>query len=452
MCGIAVKYIRPKEVSSILKKIQHRGNNFKTIVYKDYGFGHTRLAIQGLNSKYDQPIITDEEIILYNGEIFNYKELNYELESDVMLLLGNPDYRLFDGYFAVVKYKKNTDSLEVVTDRFGQKQLYYRIENGIIVGIASEIKALVKENDKLNLFYMSRVSRFGYFFGSNQTIVKNIYRFNPGKRYCIAGGKILEEYQIEWDSRLLIPNDVNKNNLYDLIDLSVKRRLTSDVPVSMLLSGGLDSTIILHHIMKYNRKIEIFTIENSDDLIYANKIAKEFGIKLNKLRIDSSKDTYKKAHFTCELGCDLGSVIPNYLLFKIIKNKGFKVVISGDGADEIFLGYKRNALLDMRESDFNDELMSYHLPRLDKLSMAHTIELRNPFMAQYIVDYAFKIPYNDMLFKKLLKKTYMNLLPKYIIERKKEPLKINNIKENKIESREELIKFWINNFNLFAKK
>jgi asparagine synthetase B (glutamine-hydrolysing) len=140
----------------------------------------------------------------------------------------------------------------------------------------------------------------------------------------------------------------------------------------------------------------------------------------------------------------MGSVIPQYHLFDAIKKgTNTRIVISGDGADELFGGYRRINEYDSQQSDIFHELTSYHLPRLDKMSMAHTLELRSPFLNHDIVRFAINLPFEERKNKKILKDTFSGLIPDSIIERKKLALKNTKIIEDQIEYRKKIVELFL---------
>ena len=131
--------------------------------------------------------------------------------------------------------------------------------------------------------------------------------------------------------------------------------------------------------------------------------------------------------------------MPQYHLFEAVKKTGHRIVISGDGADELFGGYSRMADYDSQGSDIFDELTYYHLPRLDRMSMAHTIELRNPFLGHDVVRFARSLDLDQRTGKKILKEAFKDQLPPEIVNRPKEALKNPSIKKDKLKYRKKIV-------------
>lgn len=431
MCGINLSLKYPEKVKRMNERTSHRGTTSKEVITRSgIGLGHVRLAIQGLDPKYDCPFEINGNQYLFNGEIYNYKEIDPQAKSDVEILDRDPV--IFDGDFAIVRVKSNGD-IEIVTDQYGKRQLYYSTSFGKIVGISSEIKALTESTDRPDEVYMQTVARFGYNFGNDRTFVKGIKRFLPGRRYVVRNRTIVREEIIPWDR---FP--AKEGNLVEAMKRSVERRLVSDVPVAMLYSGGLDSSIVLYHMAELGKIPEVFTCPNEDDLPFAEKYSSELGVKLTKVEMVSSPDVYLKT----ESVANLGSVELNYGLFGAVKEKGYKVCMTADGADEVFSGYKRNETMDFQNNDIYNELVYYHLPRLDKSSMAHTVEYRSPFTSDSIIGIGLKTPYWNRIGKKILRDSYRGLIPDYILDRRKVPLKAEKIKIDKEKERIDLVKKW----------
>jgi asparagine synthase (glutamine-hydrolysing) len=226
---------------------------------------------------------------------------------------------------------------------------------------------------------------------------------------------------------------------------SVKNRLISkNYPISLLISGGLDSSIIAAILESTESDVTWYSIENGESE-FVKILSNKFNKKVNFLQYEMDENSNQEIYqIWNETPIDLGSVIPQYHLFKAIReNSNHRIVLSGDGADELFGGYKRIHEYDSQGSDIFDELSFYHLPRLDKMSMAHTLELRNPFLNLEIVNFALHLPLEWRKDKKILKDTFGPLLPDEIVNRKKAPLKNPGIKEDKLAYRYKAIDLFL---------
>jgi asparagine synthase (glutamine-hydrolysing) len=235
------------------------------------------------------------------------------------------------------------------------------------------------------------------------------------------------------------------NWLWDKMYESVENRLVSkNYPISLLVSGGLDSSIIAAILKEMGAAVTWFSIENGETQ-FINDLGAHLGTQINFLDydMDSSKNGLIYSIWN-ETPVDLGSVIPQYYLFDAVKRKsGYRIVLSGDGSDELFGGYSRIREYDSQQSDIFEELTFYHLPRLDKMSMAHTLELRNPFLHLDLVRFALHLPLEWRTDKKILKDTFGPMLPDSIINRKKEALKNPEIKEDKLKYRQKAVDLFL---------
>ena len=437
MCGLALCFgaNHEEKVMFMIQQMQHRGIRSNMISKDNISLGHVRLPIQGLSTKFDQPYKNN---LCFVGEIFNYKLFDKNFQSDVELVhqvLENnlsQDYRIFsmfDGLWAIAYIKEN--STFIYTDHLAKKPLYALLdqENGSIIAICSEILPLVLISEKLewNNYNLSQTAKWGYST-QNNTPYLNITKILPNRKLVINNktGEIVS-------TTSFIPFPAKpRYNLRASLEIAVKNRLVSDVPVSLLMSGGLDSTIIYYLVKKYTSNITVFHIDNNEEE-YLNYI--DFsGVTVKKISLeeeDITNKTLTPALISNQTPIDLGSMLPQYLLGQAIEEEDFHVAISGDGADELFGGYRRIEQYDSQYSDVFDELVHYHLPRLDRQMMAHTVEIRCPFLSPNVMNNALQIPYEFRIHKKILKDTFRNLIPKEIIERKKEPLKIKQIHQNK---------------------
>lgn len=463
MCGIVITKTPGEEV---LDSIKHRGIE-KTVVSKNgLNICHHRLPIQTSDGDdWNQPIeVADGIYLLFNGEIFNYDRERYGSDIEYLVdafsryrgesfemfcALFSPVIQTWDGFWAITIYNSVTNEIISFTDPLGRKCLYYNTSGEI----ASEIKPLISENSPIDESFISTVRKWGYntddktSYGDIKRILpNNIYNFNldnpefknvyqnyyKGFDHPISElvGKGYEEH-MEW--------------LWEKMFESVRNRLVSkDYPISLLISGGLDSSIIASVLNEIGADVRWFSIENGERE-YVDLLADRLGKTVSFLdyNMDESMNEliYKKWN---ESPIDLGSVIPQYHLFDAVKKfGGYRIVLSGDGADELFGGYKRIHEYDSQKSDIFDELSFYHLPRLDKMSMAHTIELRSPFLNLDLVRFALHLPLEWRKDKKILKDTFAPLLPDEIINRKKAPLKNPKIKEDKIAYRYKAVELFL---------
>jgi asparagine synthase (glutamine-hydrolysing) len=227
--------------------------------------------------------------------------------------------------------------------------------------------------------------------------------------------------------------------------------LSKNYPTSLLLSGGLDSSIIAGLLLKLGADVDFYSISNGEDEQYVKDCEYYWNVESKRLKydIDLESEEGKKVLIDIyktwnESPVDMGSVVPQYHLFDAIKKgSNTRIVISGDGADELFGGYRRINEYDSQQSDIFHELTSYHLPRLDKLSMAHTLELRSPFLNHDIVRFALSLPLEERTNKKILKDTFKGLVPDSVIERSKLALKNTKIVEDQIAYRKEIVKLFL---------
>lgn len=416
MCGFSIT----KE--KIENKLKHRGVFENELLWENWNIIFNSLPLSSYKKGIEQPFNYKRFQIVFNGEIFNYKRLNKNANSDVDYLYSlvkkfNGDvskiYReslKWDGFWAIcIIDKKN---LYFFTDPLGKKQLYYNDE-----GIGSEIKMF--KDLGLYKLYEERS------FGTLNTNFSNIYRAIPGSLY---------RYEYVNDLAYKVDNldylfSGSTDNLYELIDQSVRDRLENRYDnYSLLLSGGLDSNIVLHHLLKYKDEIDIVSIENQEKEI-VSKIQNDFNLEVNYISDKYTEDDLNKAIYHYEYSLDYGSLMPNYLLFKNCKNS---LVLTGDGADELFSGYNRANEKDTWVYDTLLELPYYHNIRIDRMSMMFTKEARNPLMSLPLLRYSFKLNWKERVNKKPLRETYHNILPDYITNGKKVPLRFKNNKEHNI--------------------
>ena len=434
MCGI--NYLFSASTTSIKEMNQtlaFRGlkNHTHNLVTADKSFGSVRLPIQDLSHDFDQPYIRGNYIFLYSGEIYK-PGIKNDLElfanfvqsygvSRTLSIINDLDFML-----SAIVYNLATKETHIITDFLAKKPLYvlYHRDSKTILGVSSEIKSLtiIKTKYRENHYYYSTVAKFGYCRTSD-TFDMDIIKLPPAVHITLdtKGNAINVDNYVQ-----LSPQ---KNSLYSVLKDAVKNRLIGDRPVSLLISGGLDSTIVYYLARQFTDEIALFHIDNNEEE-YLNYLDIPSNITVKKLHLDKIDRKLNTILYYNESPVDLGSMIPQYLLGEAIRKMGsYNIVLSGDGADELFGGYKRINDYDSQYSDIYDELIYYHLPRLDKLMMANTIEIRCPYLSRKVIETAMSLPYSARINKQYLKETFKELVPSEIINRKKQALKTEeNIK------------------------
>lgn len=419
MCGLIAVDLKtlPEHVQKSwdpnlpLQKIKYRGIEAYT-AYKQWSsmyLGHVCLPFVNLDPKIaTQPIDINGDYSLFVGEIFNWKELNENnSKTDGELFakaIKNKDMDLihnFDGFWSYVAVKNN--KLFGMTDYLSQKPLYYRTD---CEAIASEIDVLkdIKEVT-YDLIYKSNVGKWGYC-PDNRSPYNEIKQIPPG---CYYYDKQIKPY---WDW-----SKIKYTNLKDMMYQSVKNRLTGERKVAVLLSGGLDSTIVYKIIKDLGYETKPIHIDNNEEE-YVQWFCNDYEkVSLDHIDLDESM----KIH---QVPVDLGSVRHQIAMAQKIRELGYYSVMTGDGADELFGGYSRSLDYDSQYSDVFIELPYYHLPKLDRCMMRYTVETRTPFLAPCIVKYALDLPYEQRKGRKQnLKHVFQDLVPDKILNRNKLPLK-----------------------------
>jgi asparagine synthase (glutamine-hydrolysing) len=380
MCGIvgilAQQQIQKTEISGMLQAVSHRGPDAQEIFVSENetaALGHARLSIIDLSSEASQPMTSADQrySIIFNGEIYNFQSLRKEIEksdpsfrfrtqSDTEVLLegfvrwGAAICSRLEGMFAFAILDKQKNEMFLCRDRIGKKPLFYFHHNGHFI-FASEIKALLKhpvvqENKSINKLALSIFLHLGYI-PEPYTAFNSIRKF-PAGHYAYVDANLKSEFKQYWSLRdftkpsLKSDNTVNvKSKLTDLLYQAVEKRLISDVPLGAFLSGGTDSSLVVAIASKLKKDpLKTFTIgfreQTFDQSDYARKVAKKLNTDHHEfiLREEDSVallEDYLK-HFD-EPFADT-SAIPTMLVSKLAK-KAVSVALTGDGGDELFLGY-----------------------------------------------------------------------------------------------------------------
>ena len=365
MCGIAGFNFEDKDlIKKMCDSIEHRGpDDYGYYTDKFASIGNRRLSIIDLN-KGKQPIHNEDKTIwvVFNGEIYNFLDIKDELEKRGHNFYTNTDtevivhayeeykedcVKLFRGMFAFCVYDLNERKLFLARDRIGKKPLYYTndIERFLF---ASELKAILCDEEfkkEINLEALHHYLTFGYI-PTPLSILHGIKKLEPGHYLVFKDKEIsIEKY---WDvSFNEIRSDENyfASRLFETLKDSVKSRLISDVPLGALLSGGIDSSIIVGLMSKLNNNVKTFSIgfneKDFDELKYARIISEKFNTDHKELNVsvDLIRDLPGIVKQLDEPFVD-PSALPTYYVCKLAR-KYVKVVLSGDGGDELFAGYTR---------------------------------------------------------------------------------------------------------------
>jgi asparagine synthetase B (glutamine-hydrolysing) len=243
------------------------------------------------------------------------------------------------------------------------------------------------------------------------------------------------------------------DQLEERLRATIREQMVADVPLGALLSGGVDSTSVVALMQaESNRAVRTFTIgfrePDYNEAEHAMAVARHLGTEHTELYVspDEARLVIPRLPTLYDEPFADSSQVPTFLVSQMAR-RDVTVALTGDGADELFGGYSRINEYDSQKSDTFEELSFYHLPRLDKMSMAHTLELRNPFLHLDIVRFALHLPLEWRTNKKILKDTFSPLLPDEIVNRKKEALKNPQIKEDKLAYRQKAINIFLENDN-----
>lgn len=426
MCGFTIQYN-----SNFCNEdlISHRGEKKVQKQVGHYLMTHFKLPFQtDLNDDFDQPIdLGNGSYLLFNGEIFNYPK---EFKNDVEYLkdffskkdylgkiVNGKEYQTWDGFWAIAIVSPL--GFVCFTDPLGKKQLYY--SKGCL---SSEIKPLLE--------FDNRNTSFDHFNPAPNTFTpfSNVQRVIPNVIYRSFGDSKLLQIL---DSLFHLYSHPKNFDIKSEMDRSVQSRMINrNGSATLLLSGGLDSTIILDSICRNSTldesKIELLTIENQDDEKYIRILENHYGVQVKRIPMIQPFDI-EKILKVYEYPIEKGSLLPQWSLCEASENK---VILTGDGADELFSGYSRALKSDTQKYDVFVELPFYHNIRLDRIGMAFTKEIRSPFMSHDLVRMALNLDYHIRKDKKILKEIYSKNLPKEILRRSKQALRI----ETRVQSKE----------------
>ncbi len=524
----------PLQARQALSAMAHRGPDYCGIVEQEkLFFAHNRLSIIDLRAAAHQPMRHNDLLLSFNGEIYNHKALRQELscdfdfksDSDTEVLLAA--YRKWGlsfvdrlvGMFAIAIL--DGDDLYLFRDRLGKKPLFY-LHNREQFIFASEIKGLTPFLAKKEMNKDALISYLGYLAPTPpHTFFKGIHKLEAGEMLHFDGRKIEKRHYyslLDAPSSSIVTEREALETIEERLLESMRLRLSADVPMASLLSGGIDSALIAAIAKEQGTSLHTFTLgyaeyRNYDERSNASFTAEALGVKNSAIEItqDDFIDASEKVFESMDEPLNDPAAIPLYLLFEGIKKEGYKVVFSGEGSDELFLGYRQYfEYLDIEKAAtlqhknwlkkyfranfsmnrewewykrvFDDQLLfrtsgekftdlqknmllrqnikdgdglrflepyrkafeasghsdpslwysyidlklfqaEHFLAKLDRVSMAHSIESRTPFLDHNLAESVFSISpqlrYQEGVTKALLKKVAADYLPAEVINRKK---------------------------------
>lgn len=382
MCGIVGLISRDQvdtgKICSMIESIRHRGpDDYGYFVEKNVGLGQARLNIIDLeNGK--QPIFNEDEslVVIFNGEIFNYQYLTKDLlekghifktrcDTEVIPHMyeeyGEKMFTKLNGQFAIAIWDRRTKKLILARDRVGEKPLFYHYDHHTIC-FSSEIKGIFKsESIKPKLSAKALGHYFTYWgFLDTETIFEGVNALAPGHYLIFQDGKIeINEY---W--KFTYSNISNKKTrtidqyieeIEKYMISAVERRLIADVPVACYLSGGLDSSLITAiAAQKYGKRLNTFSITFNENEYNESKfqdiVAQRFATEHHKMlyRVHDGTKLVRDIVRHIEQPFTRPSIFPLYNLAQFVKGLDLKVVLSGEGSDELFGGYTNYKIAKLR--------------------------------------------------------------------------------------------------------
>ena len=381
MCGIAGIYLREGVVDSAVLEgmaatLRHRGPDDSGIYASGrLGLAHTRLSIIDLSDHGHQPMLCGDGrfAIVYNGEIYNHLALRKTLEAkghrfrgrsdtEVALLAyaewGESAFAMFEGMFALAVWDEQRRTLCLARDRFGVKPLYFGHSASGAFVFGSEIKALLATGEMRAEVDWAGLHEYLYFdtaLGAN-TLFAGIRKLLPGHCATVTDGGVVQRQFASILDVEAVADDfpTATRNVYALLEDAVKSHLMSDVPVGVFLSGGIDSSAIVAFAAKhYGSRLDTYAVGfdsvpvgNANELPAAQAVAEHFGTAHHEVRIAGGDVTDVMERLVRCHDEPFGDAadIPLYMLCEQLRGEP-KVILQGDGGDEVFGGYTRYTYL-----------------------------------------------------------------------------------------------------------
>ena len=382
MCGIAgfVGNFEPGLLEQMNATLAHRGPD-DSGVWSDpscrVGLAHRRLSIIDLSERGHQPMWDASEtvVVVFNGEIFNFKELRRQLvqdgfefrsDSDTEVILnlylkyGRGLLTRLNGMFAFALWDTRDNSLLIARDGVGVKPLYYsETREGLL--FASELKALLcSQHVERTLDHKAIHDYLTYLWcPAPRTMLESVKKLEPGHAILVVDGRIESQwtfYDLPYDKAIVpMPPQDAAAAVREKVQEAVDRQMMSDVPVGALLSGGLDSSSVVACATRGGRqsnldcftigfKDELFALEgNAEDLPYAKSVAEHLGVDLRTIYVgpEMAEELQRMIYFLDEPQADFAA-INTYFICRLAREHGIKVLLSGAGGDDIFTGYRRH--------------------------------------------------------------------------------------------------------------
>lgn len=563
MCGICGIYALSEKgkayldnIDGTVAAISHRGpDHFGVYRQAKTALAHTRLSILDVSEASHQPFFSDDkrQVIVFNGEVFNYEALgrglNCRTSGDVEVLLklfhehGISSLEKLNGFFAFSFYNESKDELYLVRDRLGIKPLYYYLSEDVLV-FASEIKAILRVvgPQKLNRQALYNYFRFNYITGPD-SIFESIFQLPPGHYMEVKQGRASLKQWYDAASPNEAAGAAPEEELRQLLDDAVALRLHADVPVGCFLSGGVDSSIVSALAARHHSNLHTFSIGFKDEPFfdetrYAEQVAAHISSKHHTFRLSNNDLLGNLGDFLNSIDEPFAdsSALNVYILSQYTREH-VKVALSGDGADELFMGYNKHRaewlvnhssyrhlrpialpllsvlpksrhgffsnrfrqldrfyassglspferyiswagisgpeelgrllaqpvsegrlpvqkLFDAYDSyratnlaDLGMVLADDMLVKVDRMSMRHGIEIRNPFLDYRVVAFALDLPVHEKITKDeqkvILRKAFAGLLPEEIFSRRKKGFEVPLLKWFNKELRQGIENNWL---------
>jgi len=431
MCGIVGFIDKSESIKTLNEMLQiqsYRGPDDSGVYFdKDYGvhFGHNRLSIQDLSSHGHQPFISDCEnyVIVFNGEIYNFKSIRKELEELGYIFISSSDTEVilysykewgikcvdkFIGMFAFSILDKVANKLYLVRDRAGVKPLYY-YTNGKEFLFSSEIKSFHKHpkfEKNLNKEILPYYFQFGYI-PAPHSIFKNCYKLKAGHYLELKTDNLEFTINKYWDvNDFYLQEKITKNeddivkDIENILDDAIELRMVSDVPVGVFLSGGYDSSLVSSILAKkQGKQINTFTIgfddEKYNEAEHAKSIANYLGTKHTEYYMKNSDmlNLVESLPFYYDEPFGDSSALPTMIVSKLAREHVI-VALSADGGDEAFCGYSKYFFLNKFSAIFTNRLKLQSLKLVVNMINENIIEAINDFLPKNLKQTNIKDKYN----------------------------------------------------------